>query len=108
MLGHFHHRPRSRGWKFPPCLLKMIKDLLNDFSKLLVNRDRIVTVNPSDEIGTLPNVSLVLVAPLDPPMIHVDRFHFCVTSIARFTCFSWYSLASSPSLPLSVTAPSYF
>jgi hypothetical protein len=47
-LGNFHHRTRARFWKFPPCLLKVINDLLNDFPKLLVNLDRIVTVNSGD------------------------------------------------------------
>ncbi len=65
-LGYFHHRPRPHRRKLPPCLLKVIDDLLNDFPKLLVNLDRIVTVNSSDQIGALANVNLVLVAPLHP------------------------------------------
>jgi hypothetical protein len=46
--GFFHHRSRSRSWKLSPCPLKVIDDFLNDFSKLFVYRDRIVTVNSSD------------------------------------------------------------
>ena len=79
-LGYFRHRPRSRGRKFPPYLLKVIYDLLNDFPKLLVNLDRIVTVNPSDQIGALANVNLVLVAPLHPSMILVDWFHLSTSA----------------------------
>lgn len=47
-LGYLHHRPRPCGGKFPPSLLKVIDDLLNDCPKFLVNFDRIVAMNSGD------------------------------------------------------------
>ncbi len=48
LLGNVHHWPRPDGGKLAPFLLKAIDDFLDDFSKLLVNFDGIVTVNSGD------------------------------------------------------------
>jgi hypothetical protein len=48
LLRYVHHRPRPWDGKFLPILLKAIDDLLNDFPKLLIHFDGIVTVNSGD------------------------------------------------------------
>jgi hypothetical protein len=78
------------SWQFAPGLLKVIDDLLNNFAKLLIDFDRIVPMNACDQIGSLADINLVLVAPLNPSMVIVDRFHLSTSSIAHFACFARY------------------
>ncbi len=87
-LRDLHHRSRSCGWEFTPRLLKVVDYFLNDFPKLLVDFDRVVAVNSSDQIGALANVNLVFVVPLDPSILFVDWFHFSTFSMAGLICFS--------------------
>jgi hypothetical protein len=61
----------------------MIDDFLQHFVQFLEDLDRVVTVNSGDEVGTLANIHLILVAPLDPSMVRVDRFHRSTSSVAE-------------------------
>jgi hypothetical protein len=56
--------------------MKVVDNFLDHFAKLLIDFHRVVPVNACDEVRTLTNVDLVLVAPFDPAMVFVDRFHF--------------------------------
>ena len=82
-LRYSHHRPGPCSGELPPSLLKVIDDLLNDFPKLLINLDRIVTMNSGDQIGALTDVNLVLVAPPHPSKISVDWSHRTTSSMAQ-------------------------
>jgi hypothetical protein len=57
-------------------LLKVIDDILHDFVEFLVDYYRVVAMDTRDQIRTLANVDLVLVAPLDTAMVRVDWFQF--------------------------------
>ena len=99
--AHFGQRKRAAfGFEMRDHIFDYLAQINVDFL-------RIIPVNPRDKVGTLADVDPVFFAPFDPFVIVVALSHSWTSSIARWTCFSWYGLASSASSPLNVTAPRY-
>src|ERR1035441_4404598 len=86
--GHFLHGPDSGRWQHTPFRLEMTDHVFHDLTQLGVKPDRVVTVNPRDNVRALAHVSLVLVTPLNPFVVLIACSHCCTRSIARRTCFS--------------------
>jgi len=60
----------------------MIHHILNNYAKLSIESDRIVTMYRSDEVRTLSNVHLIVIAPFHPFVVFVEIFHLLTFSIA--------------------------
>ena len=88
-LRYFSHRANVWQREHPSLRFEMIYDILNNLAKLTIKGDRIITMYASDEIRALPNVDMILIAPLHPFVVFIDFFHLVTISIARATCFSW-------------------
>jgi hypothetical protein len=58
-------------------------NLFDDLAEITVDLERFLPVNAGDEIGTLPDVNLVLFAPLHPFVVSIYGFHSRTSSIAR-------------------------
>lgn len=69
---HWPHARRGKGTSFR---LEMGDDVLKDFTQLAVNLRGIFSVNPRDQVRTLPDVYLIFLAPFHPFMIPIARLH---------------------------------
>ncbi len=64
---------------------EMGHNLLNHVAEFAVDSHRIVTMNFSNEIGALADVSTVLLAPLHPPVVTITDLQSWTSSMARAT-----------------------
>ena len=85
-----HFRTFAAWWRESTTFrFEMVYDILNNFAKLSIKSDGIVTMYPSDEVRTLSNVHLIVIAPFHPFVVFIEIFHLLTILIARATCFSW-------------------
>jgi hypothetical protein len=87
-LGNFLHRSRFWGWKSSAFGFEVADDLVDYLAEFGIKPNRVVTVNPGDQVGALADVDLILRAPLNPFVVLITFLHFFSHSIARRTCFS--------------------
>jgi len=55
--------------------LKVTDHILDDLMKILIQLHRVVPMDPCDQIGTLPNIGLILLTPFNPMRISIDQLH---------------------------------
>jgi len=72
-LGHLPHRPNARVRKCPSLICEITNYVLNYIAQFAVDRHWIIAVDSRNQIRTLPNISLVFVAPFNPFMILIAR-----------------------------------
>lgn len=64
-LNELTHRPNGWGRERSPLGPEVLNHLINNFAELRVKANRIVAVDPGDEIGAPTDVRAVLIAPFD-------------------------------------------
>jgi hypothetical protein len=70
--GYFLHGPDSGRGQHAPLYFEMLHHVCHYLTQLGMKPNRVVTVNPRDEVRTLADVSVVLVALLNP-FCGIDR-----------------------------------
>jgi len=73
--GDFLHWPGARDGKFPPLLLEVLNDFFNHLAKVSEHLDRIISMNPRDQIRAPSDIDLVTFTPLHPLVVAVTCFH---------------------------------
>jgi len=71
----FLHGPRSWRWERLSLSGEMLDDLFDSAAEIFIERDRIVSVNPRDQIRAAADVGMVFIAPFYPFVVAVTRLH---------------------------------
>ena len=87
-LGDFLHWPGARDGKFPPLLLEVLNDFFNHLAKVSEHLDRIISMNPRDQIRAPSDVDLVTFTPPTCGSSHLLSLSSSTVLIASLTCFS--------------------
>ncbi|MEJ2325505.1 MAG: hypothetical protein P8Y25_01280 [Chromatiaceae bacterium] len=86
-LCNLTHGANPRRREGPTLGFEVVYDALHNLAQLAVKGYGVVTMYPRDEVRTLSNVHLILIAPLHPLVVFVEIFHLLTILSVRATSF---------------------
>ena len=88
LLADFLHWACSWWRKCSAFVLKVVDNIVNHFEQLNIELNRIIAVDPRDQVGTPPDIGLIFFTPFNPFMKPIRRLHCCTRSIASLCSYN--------------------